>query len=267
VALSAVVIACAFAVRGMAGWTYADIEAIAGEVYRRAPTHRDVQARVRAHANVAPALAVFAPPDTPGGGPGEDLVILLAPKAIAPPPSPGLTTVDRGASVAVIAEVRPFLDRTQATYCFAPRLAAPGEGRCADAGVGRAPTAPETGEDLAYPVLAAVREAFPEEELRRFGTLRQTIAIAVRTAPGPAHVVELLDERMGYRIENVTGVRFRGALPATRVVIEGGEGAGKIVLGREKAAPRSDEYAMPSLVEVPEDDAALLRLLDDPRVR
>jgi hypothetical protein len=276
-----------------AAWTIADVEAISGEVYRRAPSYRDVLARVRPRSpDVVPALGIFEPrrtghdggdPKTPGpagsgGDPGEDLLLFLTPKALAPRAGPRVTVVNLGERAAVLAGVRPFLDRSRTLFCFAPRTGASPDMGCADGSLLRAPEGPgsagspdggpETPEERAYPALARVRDAFPPELLRRFEGVRQTIAVALTAQPGAAHRVALLGDGSGYRIEKVTGVRSRGELPGMRVVIEGGTEAGELVLGREDGGePRASRYWMPALMEVPEDDAELARLLEDERAR
>lgn len=250
------------------GWTYADVEAVAPAVFARAPTDRAMQARVRAAAGVVPALSAFAPRGAGSDAdPGDDLLVRLAPKSLAPPPAPTVTLVDLGSRVAVVAAVPPFLDRTRTTFCFAPRAGAADEAGCAEAR--EAEYGVETAETRAYPAFASVRDAFPDELLRGFGDLRATIALAVHASPGPNHVVALLDEASGWRIEKVVGVRARGALPAVRVVLEAGTGDGEIVLARDESAgaPEPDRYRLPAVAEVPEDAPALVRLLDDRSAR
>ncbi|MFT3769854.1 MAG: hypothetical protein QM820_30855 [Minicystis sp.] len=251
-------------------WAITDVEAIAGEVYRRAPSYRDVLGRVRARApGVIQALGIFEPRDAkPGGDPREETSIFVMPKAIAPRGNPRLNVMDLGPRAAVIATLQPFLDRTRTTFCFTPRTGTSDELGCADGSLSRTPAGPETPEERAYPSLTAVRDAFPPELLQRSGGVRQTITVAVKTSPGAAHRVVLFAEGSGYRIEKVTGVKRHGELPAREVVIEGGEGAGEIVIGREDGGePRNDRYWMPIVMEIPDDDADLRRLVTDDRVR
>lgn len=252
------------------GWTFADVEAIAPDVYRRAPSYRDVLAQARARTSAAiPALGLLEPRGAPPGGEGrEEILLFLLPRASAPRAGGRLSVVRRGGHAVVAASVDPFLDAGRALFCFAPRAGASAEMGCAAGGVPRAPAGPETPEERAYPVLQAVRDAFPTEVLRRFGGLRQSITIPIRTSPGAAHRVLLYDEGSGYRIEKVTGVPARGELPGRRVVLEGVRGEGELTLAREDSGQeRADRYWMPALVEVPEDDPELLRVAEDPRVR
>ncbi|APR79678.1 Hypothetical protein A7982_05025 [Minicystis rosea] len=253
-----------------AEWTVAEVEAIAGEVYRRAPSYREVLGRTRARTPVVvPALGIFEP-RTPaqGGDPREEILLFSMAKDLAPRRSPSLTVMDLGARAVVIAGVQPFLERSRAMICFAPRAFASEEMGCADGNPAREASGPESPEERAYPALSAAREVFPPEVLRRFGGLRQTVSMPVRATPGAAHRVVLLDASSGYRIEKVTGVKSRGALPGMQVTIESGEGRGELLIGREDGGEeRGDRYWIPMMMEVPEDDAELLRLIEDARVR
>lgn len=249
------------------GWTLPEVEAVAERVYQRLPSYAAVLTHVRARTpELVPSLAVFEPPHpldrrTPDG----DLLILSAPRDRAPSPAPHLGLLHLGPRVVVLTAVRPFLDRRRLTFCFAARDPA-AEPACVAAGD---PGDPATPEERAYPALAAVREAFPDERLRRMGRLRQSIRVAVRAAPGPAHRVGVARTASGYVIEEVVGVTARGPLPARSVVIEPGDAEGELVLSREDAdaSPRPDRAWLPELIEIPVDDAALVRLLDDDQVR
>jgi hypothetical protein len=249
------------------GWTLDEVETVAERVYQRLPTYPAVLAHVRARTpELLPSLAVFAPPrpaDIPV--PGDDLIVLSAPRDREPPAAPHLAILHLGSRVVVIARVTPFLDHHHLTFCFAPR-AAPQDRGCVTAGD---PGDPATPEERAYPALAAVRDAFPDERLRRLGPLRQTIRIPVHAAPGPAHRVAVARPASGYVIDAVTGVAARGPLPARSVILEGGEAEGELILAREDAdaSPRPDRAWPPDLFEIPEGDIALARLVDDDQVR
>jgi hypothetical protein len=247
-------------VRG-AGWTLAEAERAAAKVYEKAPSYRAVATRLRTRTPaLTAAMAIFEPSGPrPGSEEGDDLVLL------------GLRgdargVIDLGSRAAVLASVPPFLDRTRMSFCFTPREGASEEAGCVDAGLAR--HAPTTAEERAYPSLAAVRDAFPTDLLERMGAVQQTVTIAVRAVNGPAHRVELFDDGSGLAIERVTGVAYRGTLPGRRVVIEGKEGAGEIVIGGEVSRERKriGPWWPPPIVEVGEDDAALVKALDEGRV-
>lgn len=249
------------------GWTLEEVETVAERVYQRLPSYPAVLAHARARTpELIPSLAVFAPRgplDRPT--PGDDLVILSTPRGRVPSPAPHLDLLNLGPRVVVLATIRPFLDRRRLTFCFAARDTG-AEPACVPAGdLGD----PSTPEERVYPALADVRDAFPSERLRRMGRLRQTIRVAVRTSPGPAHRVSIARPACGYVIDRVTGIPARGPLPARSVVLEPGDAEGELTLAREDAddAPRPDRAWPPDLIEIQADDDDLARLLDDALTR
>lgn len=253
---------------GEGGFTLVELETVSREVYRRVPSHREVVARVRAKSPaVISALAIFEPraPVASPGDPRDEWLLLRRAPQNTPAPGPRLTLIDLGRDVAILGAVTPRLDRARTTFCFAPRRGVSAEQGCVEARIGHEPEGPATPEERAYPALAAVRDAFPAEMLARFdGGVRQTIRIAFDAGNGEPAVLGLVDGRSGYRIDSVGGVsaRARGDLPGMRVVLPAG--AGEVVLAREDGGePRPDRYWPPALLEAPEGDAALAKLVDE----
>ena len=172
--------------------------------------------------------------------------------------------MDLGRSVALVGAVRPFLNRTRMRACYAP-LEDEAQGGCVETGLDAASGGRETVEERAYPVLAAARETFPPGVLQGFGGVHESFAVRLAPSAGPAHRIELCAEGGGWSIEAVTGVGYRGALPAVRVTVEGLAAEGTLVIGRRTPAGKAepDRYWPPPVVEIEETFVALGAAIED----
>jgi hypothetical protein len=249
-------------------WSLKDVQAVAPALYARAPTHRSLRTRLATRSrSVLAALAVFQPraPVAPER-PSDDLVLFRQDKQRPVPPVPWVAEVDLGDSRALIAAVRPFLDRAQIQACYAP-LAGPAEaGACVDAGFAEAGGAdgPETAQEQGYPISTPAREAFPPEVLASLAGVHETFVATIAPRDGPSRRIIILAEDPRWQIEAVNGVACSGSLPARQVTIDGRAGWGTLVLGRRtpRGATPPDRYWPPATVEIDEADGALIEAIE-----
>ncbi len=252
---------------GSATWSMKDAQMVAGPLYAALGSPPAIRSRVETRwPPLVSAIALFAPGRGTSESPtrvrdGADLVLLRASKGHPLPEGPWIATVDLGNWFALVGVVSPFLDRHDIRACFS-REDARGSERCVlSSGV--------VEVEPGYPEVAGVRDAFPPEILEPSAGLHETFAIRIAPVAGPVHIVELLTDTVGWAIESVDGVAYRGRVPGSRVSVEGSLGYGRVVVGR-RIRPKdrlSDIYALPGIGETEEQYVALLEAIDAGWVR
>jgi hypothetical protein len=230
---------------------FPDVEKLAAHLYGEGYSLADLEGHVhgRYASDLFLGLSAFAPiPPRAPSGRTDDIVVLTVPRALASkaPPDWRLVSV-RGGHAVLVSTIRPYADFQRANIC----AAAPEDHDAAlCVALNLSPAELRNTDTTAVAALldAPLRDRF---EL--------VFVIPVTTRAGDeAHI---LQTGIGWRVDRIDGIPFRGALPNRTVVIEGGRAAQGAVHVRLEAwqvrRGTRRRFGVGDLWEVRERDAVL----------